>query len=65
MIDYPVLKAFVIDLATTIVTLAVTWFTVPENLAAAGFGDFLVPIVVALAGAALVALRRYRIIKAA
>ncbi len=62
--NYPVLKAFAIDLATTVVTVAVTWATVPDNLASAGISDMLIPAVVGLAGAALVALRRYRIIKA-
>lgn len=63
MVNYPVLKAFFIDLATTIVTVAVTYLTIPDNVSNLGFGDYLVPIIVALAGAALVALRRYNIVK--
>lgn len=63
MVNYPVLKAFFIDLATTIITVAVTYLTIPDNVANLGIGDYLVPIVVALAGAALVALRRYNIVK--
>lgn len=63
MVNYPVLKAFFIDLATTIVTVAVTYLTIPDNVAKLGIGDYLVPIIVALAGAALVALRRYNIVK--
>ena len=62
-INFPVLKAFVIDLATTAVTLAVTWMTIPDNLSQAGVSDFVAPVVAALAGAALVALRRYNIVK--
>ncbi len=62
-IDFPVLKAFLIDLATTAITLAVTWMTIPDNLSQAGVSDFIAPVVAALAGAALVALRRYNIIK--
>jgi hypothetical protein len=63
MVNYPVLKAFVIDLVTTVITLVVTFLTIPDNVAKLGFSDFIVPIIVALAGAGLVALRRYNIIK--
>jgi hypothetical protein len=56
-----VLKAFIYDLATTVATLVAVWLTVPDNVSAIGVGDALVPIVVGLAGAGLLALRRYRI----
>ena len=63
VVNYPVLKAFVIDLATTVVTLALTWLTLPDNLTNAGLTSFAVPIVAALAGAGLVAWRRFAITK--
>lgn len=63
MVNYPVLKAFVIDLATTLITVALTWITLPDNLAKAGVSDAIIPIVVGLAGAGLVAWRRFVITK--
>ena len=65
MVNYPVLKAFIIDLATTVITLVATFLTIPDNVSSLGFSDYLVPIIVALAGAGVVALRRYNIIKQA
>jgi len=62
-VDYAVLKAFVIDLATTVATIVALWLTVPDNVATMGIGDVFVPVVVGLAGAGLVALRRFRIDK--
>jgi hypothetical protein len=59
MISFPVTKAFFIDLATTAVTVIITFLTIPDNLAKAGLGDAVIPVVAALAGAALVAWRRY------
>ena len=61
MINVLVLKAFLFDLATTAVTVVVAFLTVPDNVSKLGFGDALVPIVVGLAGAATIALRRYLI----
>ena len=58
-LDVKVLKAFLYDLATTVVTLVVAYLTVPDNVTKLGFGDALVPIVVGLAGAAATAWRRY------
>jgi hypothetical protein len=62
MVNYPVLKAFIYDLLTTVATLVVGYLTIPENVSAMGFGDVIVPVIVGIAGAALIALRRYRII---
>ena len=64
-VDYAVLKAFVIDLATTVATIVALWLTVPDNVTTMGIGEALVPVVVGLAGAGLVALRRFRIDKKA
>ena len=57
--DVKVLKAFLYDLATTVVTLVVGYLTIPDNVSKLGFGDAFVPIVVGLAGAAAIAWRRY------
>jgi hypothetical protein len=56
-----VFKAFIYDLATTAATIAAAWLTIPDNVSKVGVGDALVPIVVGLAGAGVLALRRYRI----
>jgi hypothetical protein len=58
-----VLKAFVYDLVTTALTGAALYLTVPENVSAMGFGDAIVPIIVGVAGAAVIAFRRYLIEK--
>jgi hypothetical protein len=62
MVNYPVLKAFVFDLLTTVATLVVGYLTIPDNVAKMGFSDVLIPVIVGIAGAALIALRRYHII---
>lgn len=54
-----VFKAFIYDLATSIVTLVAAYLTVPENVTGLGFSDALVPVVVGLAGAGAIAWRRY------
>jgi len=59
MVNFPVLKAFVYDLLTTVVTLVSAYLTVPENVSAMGFGDYLVPVIVGVAGAVAIALRRF------
>jgi hypothetical protein len=61
LVNFPVLKAFVFDLLTTVVTGAAIYLTVPENVEAMGFSDTLVPIIVGVAGAAVIAVRRYLI----
>ena len=61
MVKFPVLKAFVLDLATTVITLVVAWLSIPDNVTKLGIGDALVPVIVGLAGAAAIALRRYLI----
>jgi hypothetical protein len=60
--NIPVFKAFLYDLITTVLTLVVAYLTVPENVSKLGFSDVLVPVIVGIAGAAALALRRYRII---
>lgn len=61
MIQYPVLKAFIFDFLTTAVTAVAVWLTVPDNVGKLGVSDTLIPLVVGLAGAGLIALRRYLI----
>lgn len=61
MVNFPVLKAFLYDLLTSVVTMAAVYLTVPENVSKMGISDAVVPIVVGLAGAAIIALRRFRI----
>ena len=60
-----VFKAFLYDLATSVATLVALWLTVPDNVSKLGFADYLVPIIVGAAGALLLALRRYVLIKKA
>lgn len=61
MINVLVLKAFLFDLVTTAITVSAAWLTIPDNVAKLGVGDALVPIVVGIAGAAVIAARRYLI----
>ena len=61
MINVLVLKAFIFDLVTTVVTVVVAWLTIPDNVSKLGVGDTLVPLVVGIAGAAAIAARRYLI----
>jgi hypothetical protein len=62
MVDFPVLKAFLYDLATTVVTVVLTWLTAADHLASIGITNpTLVAFVAGLAGAALIGWRRYRI----
>jgi hypothetical protein len=63
MVNLPVLKAFLYDLATTVITLVVGYLSLPENVSKMGVADTIVPIIVGLAGAAGIALRRYHIIQ--
>lgn len=63
MVDFPVLKAFFIDLATTVITLTLAWVAMPDNLSKAGVSSFIAPVAAALAGSALVAWRRFIITK--
>jgi len=61
MINVLVLKAFLFDLVTTAITVAAAWLTIPDNVSKLGVADALVPIVVGIAGAAVIAARRYLI----
>ena len=61
MIQYPVLKAFIFDLITSALTAAAAWLSVPGNVESIGFTDYLVPVIVGVAGAVALAIRRYRI----
>lgn len=61
MVNYPVFKAFILDLVTSLLTAAAAWLAVPGNVEKIGVTDFLVPVIVGLAGAAGMALRRWRI----
>lgn len=61
MINVLVLKAFLFDLVTTAITVAAAWLAIPDNVSKLGVGDAFVPIVVGIAGAAVIAARRYLI----
>ena len=63
VVNFPVLKAFLFDTVTSLVTLGLAWATLPDNLAVAGVSDYLIPIVAAVAGGLLLAWRRLVITK--
>jgi hypothetical protein len=61
--DTQVFKSFIFDLLTSIVTAGATWLTVSANVEKIGFEGYLVPVIVGLAGAVVMGLRRFNIVK--